>query len=53
MPMIRSLFKSKPRRRSLIAFLLALALLLPAWWYCGLWQQERLVVEKRPRRPNC
>ena len=47
MPMIRSLFKSKPRRRSLIAFLLALALLLPAWWYGGLWQQERLVVEKR------
>lgn len=45
--MIRSLLKSKPRRRSLIAFLLALVVLLPAWWYCGLWHQDRLVAEKR------
>lgn len=39
--------KSKPLRRSLIAALLALALLLPAWWWTGLWFQERLITEKR------
>jgi len=31
----------------LIATLLALAVLLPAWWYSGLWRQERLLIEKR------
>jgi len=30
-----------------IAALLALALLLPAWWWTGLWRQERLIAEKR------
>lgn len=46
-PMITSPLKNKPRRRSVIAALLALAVLLPAWWFYGLWRQERLVVEKR------
>jgi putative nucleotidyltransferase with HDIG domain len=39
--------KSKPLRRSLIAALLALVILLPAWWWTGLWFQERLIAEKR------
>jgi putative nucleotidyltransferase with HDIG domain len=45
--MIKSPLKNRPRRRSVIAALLALALLLPAWWWTGLWRQERLIAEKR------
>jgi len=45
--MIQSPLKNIPRRRSVIAALLALALLLPAWWWTGLWRQERLIAEKR------
>jgi putative nucleotidyltransferase with HDIG domain len=45
--MIQSPLKNRPRRRSVIAALLALALLLPAWWWTGLWRQERLIAEKR------
>jgi sensor domain CHASE-containing protein len=45
--MIESPLKNRPRRRSAIAVLLALALLLPAWWWTGLWRQERLIAEKR------
>jgi putative nucleotidyltransferase with HDIG domain len=45
--MIQSPLKNRPRRRSAIAALLALALLLPAWWWTGLWFQERLIAEKR------
>ncbi|MCX5837944.1 MAG: HD domain-containing protein [Deltaproteobacteria bacterium] len=45
--MIESPLKNRPRRRSVIAALLALTLLLPAWWWAGLWLQERLIVEKR------
>jgi putative nucleotidyltransferase with HDIG domain len=45
--MIQSPLKNRPRRRSVIAALLALALLLPAWWWTGLWRQERLITEKR------
>jgi putative nucleotidyltransferase with HDIG domain len=45
--MITSPLKNIPRRRSVIASLLALTFLLPAWWYCGLWRQERLLAEKR------
>ena len=45
--MIKSPLKNRPRRQSVIAALLALALLLPAWWWTGLWFQERLIAEKR------
>ena len=45
--MIQSPFKNRPCRRSVIAALLALALLLPAWWWTGLRYQERLIAEKR------
>jgi len=45
--MIESPLKNRPRRRSVIAALLALTLLLPAWWWAGLWRQERLIAEKR------
>jgi putative nucleotidyltransferase with HDIG domain len=39
--------KNQTLRRSLIAALLSLAVLLPAWWWGGLLYQERLVAEKR------
>lgn len=39
--------QNRPRRRSLIAALLALALLLPACWWGSLRFQERLIAEKR------
>jgi putative nucleotidyltransferase with HDIG domain len=45
--MTTSPLQNKPFRRSLIAALLALALLLPACWWTGLWFQERLIAEKR------
>jgi len=45
--MIQSPLKNRPRRRSVIAVLIALALLLPAWWWTGLRYQERLIAEKR------
>jgi putative nucleotidyltransferase with HDIG domain len=45
--MIQSPLKNRPHRRSVIAALLALALLLPAWWWTGLWFQESLIAEKR------
>ena len=45
--MITSPLKNKSRRRTVIAALLALAVLLPAWWFYGLWRQERLIAEKR------
>jgi putative nucleotidyltransferase with HDIG domain len=45
--MTASLLQNRPRRRSAIAALLALVLLLPACWWTGLWFQERLIAEKR------
>ncbi len=45
--MIKSPLKNRPRRQSVIAAMLALAILLPAWWWTGLWFQERLIAEKR------
>lgn len=47
--MIQSLFKSKSRRRTWIATLLALLLLLPFWWWAGLRYEEKLLAEKRAR----
>jgi putative nucleotidyltransferase with HDIG domain len=45
--MTASSLQNRPRRRSVIAALLALALLLPACWWTGLRFQERLIAEKR------
>ena len=45
--MTPSSLQNRPLRRSVIAALLALALLLPAFWWTGLWFQERLIAEKR------
>ena len=45
--MTTSPLQNRPRRRFVIAALLALALLLPACWWTGLWFQERLIAEKR------
>jgi putative nucleotidyltransferase with HDIG domain len=45
--MTQSQPKYRPSRRSVIAAVLALLVLLPAWWWTGLWQQERLITEKR------
>ena len=45
--MATSPLHNRPFRRSVIAALLALALLLPACWWAGLWFQERLIAEKR------
>ena len=42
-----SSLQNRPRRQFVIAALLALALLLPACWWTGLWFQERLIAEKR------
>ena len=44
---MQSPLKNRPLRRSVIATLVALALLVPAWWWAGLRYQERLVAEKR------
>jgi putative nucleotidyltransferase with HDIG domain len=45
--MMQSPLKNRPLRRSVIATLIALALLLPAWWWTGLRYQERLISEER------
>jgi sensor domain CHASE-containing protein len=45
--MTTSPLQNRPLRRSVIAALLALTLLLPACWWIGLWFQEKLIAEKR------
>jgi len=45
--MIQSPLKNRPRRQAVMAILIALVLLLPAWWWIGLRYQERLIAEKR------
>jgi putative nucleotidyltransferase with HDIG domain len=45
--MVQSPLKNRPRRRFVIVTLLALALLLPVWWWTGLLYQEQIIAEKR------
>jgi putative nucleotidyltransferase with HDIG domain len=40
---------NKPRSRSFIIALLVLVVLLPAWWWTGLWYRERLLSDMRSR----
>ena len=47
--MTASPLQKRPGRRSVIAALLALAILLPACWWGGLRFQERLIAERRAR----
>jgi hypothetical protein len=38
---------AEPRRRAVAGALVALGLLLPAWWMAGQWDRERLLTDRR------